>query len=121
MDILTNTDITPLILDKYLCCRRHLFMIRLTNKKINAFIINQKNYYKLLEKFTKDLFLILKDDYTQIYHEYYNLNTMFHNITTYNLTKYETDTDNSYNTETSDFSYDTDSTDEIDLQIINLE
>jgi len=117
MDILTNNDIAPVILDKYLCCRRHLFILRLTNKKINDFIINQPNYYKVLEKFTKDLFLILKEDYTKLYHEFFNLNAMINGITTYNLSKYETDEEDS----TSDYSYDTDTTDDFDMPIINVD
>ena len=46
MDFLTNEDITPLILDKdLLCCRKHLYRLKLVSKKVNNTIMNNTNYY----------------------------------------------------------------------------
>jgi|TARA_R100000482_G_scaffold120081_1_gene65091 hypothetical protein len=104
MNFFTNKDISPLILDKgLLCCRTHLYKLKLVSKKINNSIMNNINYYKVLNKLTENEAIKYKDLLIELSNNFYNLNYTLNNISSMNLSHFDSDSfsDNSdYESET---------------------
>tara|TARA_R110002020_G_scaffold122660_5_gene278411 strand:+ start:1054 stop:1371 length:318 start_codon:yes stop_codon:yes gene_type:complete len=93
MDFLTNEDITPLILDKdLLCCRKHLYRLKLVSKKVNNTIMNNTNYYKVLNQLTENEGIKYKNLLEEISNNFYDLNYTLNNISSINLSHYDSDT-----------------------------
>ena len=106
MNLLTNKEFTPIILDEYTCCRNHLWKLKLVSKKVNNFIVNQLSYYKVLLHLTEKIAVDYKNEMIYFSHKFYNTNASINNITSYNLSLYE-DSDNESN-----ISYETESVSE---------
>lgn len=92
MNFLTNEDITPLILDKgLLCCRKHLYKLKLVSKKVNNSIMNNINYYKVLNKLTENEAINYKNLLIELSNNFYNLNYTLNNISSINLSNYDSE------------------------------
>jgi len=107
--ILLNNDILPIIYKKNQCCLRHLCILKLCHPKINNYIIQDKDYYKLLAHLTKDKMLFYKNNYEFILHKYSNIQEKLVNCIDPSIMSFDTESDDDLN------EYDYYSSDDIDI------